>query len=145
MKVKLYKMNDDLRDVSLHFLKGRIRENRRDQEDCVEKIVESSMVDVRLRSLLKSGDGRTLESEISLEILSNFTDQALERKFADKELGTLLVLPDLPQRNCSRTETMRFLYAAGRRRRLPRRLGGQLLPWGLAAGRLASSLLRPRH
>ena len=40
---------------------------------------------------------------------------------------------------------MRFLYASGRRGRLPRGLGGELLPWGLASGGLPRGLLGTGH
>ncbi|KAF2303274.1 hypothetical protein GH714_016244 [Hevea brasiliensis] len=44
--------------------------------------------------LLKSRDCRALESEISLEVLSNLADQALEGEFSNQELRALLVLSD---------------------------------------------------
>lgn len=43
--------------------------------------------EVSLGSLLKGGDGRRLESEISLEVLCDFSDQSLERELSDEELG----------------------------------------------------------
>ena len=49
---------------------------------------------------LKSANGSTLEAEVSLEILGNFSDQSLERQFADKQLGGLLIPTDLPQSHC---------------------------------------------
>jgi len=39
--------------------------------------------EVSLDGLLKSADGRGLETEIGLEVLSNLTNQALERELAD--------------------------------------------------------------
>jgi histone H3 len=39
---------------------------------------------VSFRSLLQGADGRTLETQISLEILGNLTDETLEWQFADK-------------------------------------------------------------
>lgn len=51
--------------------------------------------EVGLDGLLEGTDGRRLESEIGLEVLCDFTDQALEGKFADEELGGLLVATDL--------------------------------------------------
>jgi hypothetical protein len=61
--------------------------------------------EVSLGSLLKSHDGVGLETEVSLEVLSNLADKALERKLADKQLGTLLVLADLTKSNSSRPES----------------------------------------
>jgi hypothetical protein len=39
------------------------------------------------RCFLESTDGRGLESEVSLEVLSDFTDQTLERELADEEFS----------------------------------------------------------
>jgi histone H3 len=47
--------------------------------------------EVSLNGLLKSTDGRGLEAEVGLEVLSNFTDKTLERQLADQELSGLLV------------------------------------------------------
>lgn len=100
---------------------------------------------VSLCSLLKSRHSAGLEPKIGLEILSDFPHQSLERKLADQKLGTLLVLPDLPQSHCSWPETMWLLHSSGGRSRLPCRLGRQLLPWGLSSGRLSCSLLGTCH
>ena len=53
--------------------------------------------EVGLNGLLKSTDGGGLETEIGLEVLSNFTDQTLEGKLADQELGGLLVTTDFTE------------------------------------------------
>ena len=53
---------------------------------------------------LKGADGSTLESQISLEVLSDFSDQSLERELPDEQLGTLLVPPDLTKGDCSGPE-----------------------------------------
>lgn len=53
--------------------------------------------EVGLNGLLKSTDGRGLEAEVGLEILSNFTDQTLEGQLADQELSGLLVATDFTQ------------------------------------------------
>jgi hypothetical protein len=37
----------------------------------------------------------THQPEVSLEVLSNLTDKALEGELADEELSALLVFPDL--------------------------------------------------
>lgn len=47
--------------------------------------------------LLEGTDGGGLESEIGLEVLCDFTDQALEGQLADKELGRLLIATDLTE------------------------------------------------
>ena len=53
--------------------------------------------EVGLNGLLKSTDGGGLETEVGLEVLSNFTDQTLEGKLADQELGGLLVTTDFTE------------------------------------------------
>merc|ERR1712202_15636 len=47
---------------------------------------------VSLASLLKSHHSRTLEPQVSLEVLSNLTNQPLERQLADQQPCRLLVL-----------------------------------------------------
>lgn len=53
--------------------------------------------EVGLNGLLKSTDGRGLEAEVGLEVLSNFTDQTLEGELADQKLSGLLVATDLTE------------------------------------------------
>ena len=43
--------------------------------------------EVSLDGLLKSTNGRRLEAEIRLEVLSNLTDQTLEGQLADQKLS----------------------------------------------------------
>ena len=50
--------------------------------------------EVSFRGFLESHDGRGLESEISLEVLGDFSDKTLEGKLPDQELSRLLVLSD---------------------------------------------------
>lgn len=52
---------------------------------------------VSLNGLLQSTDGRRLEAEVRLEVLSNFTNQTLERQLADQKLSRLLVPTDLTE------------------------------------------------
>lgn len=47
---------------------------------------------IGLCSFLKRQHSMTLEPEVGLEVLSDFTNQALERQLADQKLSTLLVL-----------------------------------------------------
>ena len=46
---------------------------------------------ISLYRFLESSDCRRLESKVGLKILRNFTNQALERKLADQELGGFLI------------------------------------------------------
>lgn len=94
---------------------------------------------------LEGSNGCALEPEIGLEILSNLPYKTLERQLPDEQLRRLLVTTDLTEGHSSRPVTVGLLHTAGGRRGLPRRLGGQLLPGGLASGRLTSSLLSTGH
>lgn len=100
---------------------------------------------ISLSGLLKSGHSAALEPQISLEILSDFPHQPLERQLPNKKLSALLVLPDFSECDCSGTEPVRLLHSSSRRCRFPSCLCCQLLSWGLASGGLASSLLRAGH
>ncbi|KAK3419184.1 hypothetical protein EUGRSUZ_H04911 [Eucalyptus grandis] len=100
---------------------------------------------IGLRRLLQCRDGAALEPEVRLEVLRDLPHQPLERQLPDQQLRALLVLAYLPQRHRPGPEAMRLLDPAGRRGRLPRRLGGELLPRGLAAGGLPRRLLGSRH
>ncbi|KAI5432213.1 hypothetical protein KIW84_036095 [Lathyrus oleraceus] len=94
---------------------------------------------------LKCRNGTALESEICFEILSDFSNQSLERELPDEKLGALLILPDLSQSNCSWTESVWLLHSSGRRSRFPSGFGRELFPWGFASGGFASSLFGTSH
>ncbi len=83
--------------------------------------------EVRLGGLLEGEDGRALEAQVSLELLGNLTDQALERELADEELSRLLVTTDLTESDGTRAVAMGLLHTASRRRALTGGLGGELL------------------
>ena len=100
---------------------------------------------VSLRGLLESHDSRGLETEVSLEVLGNFSDKALEGQLADEELSGLLVTTDLTESNGTRAVTVGLLDTSGGGGRLASGLGGQLLPGGLATSGLASGLLGTSH
>lgn len=94
--------------------------------------------EVGLRRLLEGQHRVALEPEVRLEVLGDLAYEALERQLTDQELRALLVLADLTECHRPRPVTVGLLHAASRRRRLPRRLGGELLPGGLAAGGLCA-------
>jgi hypothetical protein len=73
-------------------------------------------------------DGRSLETKISFEVLSDLMHKSLERKFADEQLSLLLVLPDLTKYNSTRTIAMRLLYSCCWGTLASSSLGGQLFP-----------------
>ena len=100
---------------------------------------------VGLASLLQGHDGRALETQVSLEILGDLTDQTLEGQLADEQLGRFLVTTDLTESDGSRAITMGLLHSSGSRGALAGSLGGELFTRGLATGRFTSGLLGTSH
>lgn len=100
---------------------------------------------VGFTSLLQSTNSSALEAQICFEVLSDFTNQTLKRKFANQQLSGLLVTPDFTESHGTRPVTVRLLHPSGRGRALPRRLGGQLLPGSLPAGGFTGCLLGTGH
>ena len=101
---------------------------------------------VSLRGLLESEDGAGLETELVSVLRGDLTDESLEGKFSDEELGALLETSDLTESDGTGSETVGFLDAVGGRLGL---LGSSLvsdvLSWVLGAGMLAGSLLSAGH
>jgi len=100
---------------------------------------------VGLTGLLQGSDGGALEAEVSLEVLSDLTDQALEGQLADEQLSGLLVSSDLTESHSSRPVPVGLLDTSGRWGRLTSSLGGQLLPGGLSSSGLTGGLLGTSH
>ena len=100
---------------------------------------------VSLTGLLEGHNSRALEPEVSFEVLSDFTDQALEWELADEKLCGLLVASDFTQCNGSRPVSVGLLHSSSSWGRLSGSLRGKLLPGGLASGRLPGSLLGTSH
>ena len=100
---------------------------------------------VSLSGFLEGQDGRSLESKITLEVLGNLTDQTLERKLSDEEVGTLLVTTDLTKSDGSGSVSVGLLDSSGGRGRLTGSLGGELLARSLSSGGLAGGLLGSGH
>ena len=101
--------------------------------------------EVSLASLLESQDGGALESEISLEVLSDFTDQTLEWQFSDQKFSTLLVTSDFTKSDGSWPVSVGLLNTTGGWGTLTSGLGSQLFSWGLASSRFSSGLLCSCH
>ena len=70
---------------------------------------------VSLRRLLESHDSGRLETEISLEVLGNFTDKTLEGELADEQLSRLLVATDLTESDGTGLVAVRLLDTTGGR------------------------------
>ena len=100
---------------------------------------------VCLAGLLEGHDGRRLESQVRLEVLSDFSHQALEGQLADQEFRRLLVSSNLTKSDGTRAVSVRLLDAAGGGGRLASCLGGELLTGSLSSGRLSGGLLGAGH
>ena len=98
----------------------------------IETLVVIAVITL-LISLLQGQDSGSLESQISLEVLSNFTDQSLERQFADQQLRALLVPSNLSKSDGSWAVPVWLLDTSGGWCRLPGSLGGELLSWSLSS------------
>ena len=80
-----------------------------------------------------------------LEVLSDFTNQALEGQLPNQEFSGLLVAPDFTERDGSGPEPVRLLDTTGRWRGLAGSLGGELLAGSLATSGLTGGLLSAGH
>ena len=100
---------------------------------------------VSLTSLLKGHDGRRLETQVSLEVLSDLTDKTLEGQLADQKFGGLLVTTDLTESDGTGAIPMGFLDSTGGGGALTGSLGGQLFTGSLSSGRLTGGLLGTGH
>jgi len=100
---------------------------------------------VCLARLLQGHHSRALESQVSLEVLSNLTDKTLEGQFPDEQLSRFLVSSDLPESNSSWPVSVRLLHSSSSWGTLASSLSRQLLPWRLSSGRFASGLLSTSH
>ena len=87
---------------------------------------------VRFGRFLQRQDRGGLESQVSLEILGDFSDQTLERQLSDEQFRGLLVLSDFSQRDGTRAVSVRLLDATSRRRRFARGFRRELLSRGFA-------------
>ena len=97
------------------------------------------------RKYLKCTNGSTLESQVCLEVLGNFTHKTLEWELADQQLCRFLVSSDLTQSHSSRPVSVGLLHTASRGGALTCSLGGQLFTGSLASSGFTSSLLGTSH
>ena len=100
---------------------------------------------ISLTGFLESHDSRALESQVSLEVLGNFSHQTLEGQLADEELSGLLVSSDLTESNSSWPVSVGLLNSSSGWSRFSCSLGGQLLSWSLSSSRFSCSLLGTSH
>ena len=113
--------------------------------DCAQVGVFEETDEVSLGSFLQSHNGGRLEAEVSLEILSDLTDEPLERKLADEELSALLVTTDLTESDGSRPVPVGLLHSTGSGGRFASSLGCKLLARSLSSSRFTGGLLGTGH
>ena len=65
--------------------------------------------EVSLGGLLKGKNSRGLESEISLELRCNLSNESLERKLSDQKISALLEAANLTESNCTGSKSVCFL------------------------------------
>ena len=99
----------------------------------------------RRESYLKSHNRGRLKTEISLEVLGDFTDKSLEWELADQQLSRLLVATDLSESDGAGAITMGLLDSSGCWCGFPGSFRGQLLPGSLSSSGLSGSLLCSGH
>jgi hypothetical protein len=71
-----------------------------------------------------------LESQVSLELLGDFTDKALEWELSDQELSRLLVSSNFSESDGTWSVSVRLLDTSSRWGGLAGSFGGKLLPRG---------------
>ena len=102
--------------------------------------------EVSLGGFLEGEDGGALESEVVLELRGDLTDESLEGKLSDEELGALLESSDFTESNCAWSESVWLLDAAdGGSLGLLGLLVSDVLSGGLSTSVLSSSLLGSCH
>ena len=100
---------------------------------------------VSFRGFLKSCDSSRLESQVSFEVLSDFTNQSLEWQFSDEQFSRFLVSSDFTKGNSTRSVTMWLLDSTSSWCWLSCSFCGQLFSWSLASSGFSCSLLGSCH
>ena len=100
---------------------------------------------VGLGGFLESEDSGGLESEIVLELRSDFSYESLEGKFSDEEFSALLESSDFSESDCSGSESVGFLDTTSWLSGLLCLFVGDVLSWGLSTGVLSCSLFSSCH
>ena len=100
---------------------------------------------VGLAGLLQSHDSAGLESQVSLEVLGNFSDQTLEGQLADQKLGGFLVTSDLTESNSTGPISVGLLDTTGGGGRFSGSFGGQLFTGRFSTGGFTGCLLGTSH
>jgi hypothetical protein len=101
--------------------------------------------EVGFGGLLEGENRRSLEPQVTLEILGDLPDETLEGELADEQVGGLLVPADLAKGHGSGTVPVRLLHASGGGGGLAGSLGGELLAGSFPSGGLTGGLLGTGH
>ena len=113
--------------------------------DCAQVGVLEKTNEVGLGGFLQGKNGRSLETEVGLEVLGDLTDETLEWELADEELGGLLVATDFAKGDRAWSVTVWLLDTTGGWGGFACCLGGELLAWGFASGRFTCGLFCASH
>jgi len=70
--------------------------------------------EVGFSGLLQGKNGGGLESQVLFELLGDFSDESLERKLSQQQVGGLLVFSDFSQGDGAWSESVGLLDPAGR-------------------------------
>jgi hypothetical protein len=100
---------------------------------------------VSFSGFLKSEDSGALETEVVLELRSDFTDESLEGELADEELGGLLETSDLTESDGTWSEAVGLLDTTSSDDLLGSLLVGDVFAGSFATSVLASSVLCACH
>ena len=96
---------------------------------------------VGLGGFLEGQDSRSLETQITLEILGDLTDQTLKGKLSNQKIGALLVPTNLAKGDGSGPVSMGLLDTSGGGGGLAGSLSGELFSGGLSSSGLAGGLV----
>lgn len=94
---------------------------------------------------LQSPNSCTLESQVGLEVLSNFSYKTLERQFSDEQLCGFLVPSDFSESDCSWPVPMGLLYTTSGGSTLTCSLCGKLFTRSFSSCTFTSCLLCTCH
>ena len=100
---------------------------------------------VALTGFLQGHHCCALVSQISFEVLSNFTDKSLERQLSDQQSSWLLISSEFSQTDCSWSVSVRFFHTTSWGSTLSCCLRCQLLSGSFTTSTLSCSLLRSCH
>jgi len=101
--------------------------------------------EVGLGGFLEGQDGRSLETQVGLEVLGNLTDKTLEGQLADQQVGGLLVTTNLTESDGTGSVAVGLLYTSGGRGGLTGSFGGELLTRSFASGGFTGGLFGAGH